>query len=242
MFIQASKTGRRLTPAGKKITAGTIQNYKYAMLLLQEFEAKKGIELRILLLHRACLRVIQKEKNYWSRFFLQFSNFLYKDKGYYDNAVGNNFKIIKTVFNYLQTEKGFSIGNYHKSFKVPPQTTVPVVLYPEQLNFLIRNTVFENQLNPYLKRAKDIFVFGCTVGLRVSDLMGLKKSNLLCTEKDVWLIINTKKSGTEVRIPLLDYALQIIERYKRKAGRYLLPRLASGNLNIQVKKLVEKAG
>jgi hypothetical protein len=41
MFIQASKTGRRLTPAGKKIAPGTIQNYKYAMRLLQEFETKK---------------------------------------------------------------------------------------------------------------------------------------------------------------------------------------------------------
>jgi integrase len=110
------------------------------------------------------------------------------------------------------------------------------------LNFLITNTAFENQLNPYLKRARDIFVFGCTVGLRVSDLMRLKKSNLVYTEKEVWLIINTQKTGTEVRIPLPDYALQIIKRYKRKAGKYILPRLASSNLNIQVKKLIEKAG
>ena len=109
------------------------------------------------------------------------------------------------------------------------------------MNFLITNSEFENRLKPHLKRAKDIFVFGCIVGLRVSDLMSLKKSNLVYTEKEVWLIINTQKTGTEVRIPLPDYALQIIDRYKRKAGKYILPRLASSNLNIQVKKLIEKA-
>ncbi len=242
MFIQASIRGRRLTASGKKISAGTINNYRHAFQLLQQFEKKKGIELRIQLLHRASLRTIQKEKNYWTRFFIQFSIFLYKEKGYYDNYAGNNFKVIKTFFNYLQTEKGYSIGNYHKSFKVPVQTTVPVVLYPEQLNFLITNKEFEDQLNPSLKRTRDIFIFGCTVALRVSDLMNLKKTNLAYTEKEVWLIINTQKTGTEVRIPLPDYALQIIDRYKRKAGKYILPRLSTPNLNIQVKKLIEKAG
>lgn len=130
MFLQASANGRRLTPSGKKITKGTIRSYHYTMLLLQQFETAKGIELRIQLLHRASLRTLQKEKNYWSRFFIQFSSFLYKDKGYYDNYAGNIFKVIKTFFNYLQTDKGFSIGNYHKSFKVPAQIKAPVVLLP----------------------------------------------------------------------------------------------------------------
>jgi integrase len=117
-----------------------------------------------------------------------------------------------------------------------------VVLQPDQLNYLITNNEFENQLNPYLKRVKDIFVFGCTVALRVSDLMALKKSNIVNTEKEVYLIIQTKKTGTEVKIPLPDYAIKIIERYKRKAGKYVLPRLSVTNINIQVKKLIEKAG
>ena len=58
----------------------------------------------------------------------------------------------------------------------------------------------------------------------------------------MWLIIYTQKTGTEVRIPLPEYALQIIERYKTKAGKYILPRLATSNINIQVKKLIQKAG
>ena len=242
MFINASVSGRRLTVSGKKITSGTIRSYQYAMLLLQEFEKKKDAPLRIQLLHRASMRTIQKEKNYWARFFVQFTAFLYKDKNYYDNYVGNIFKVIKTFFNYLETDKGFSIGKFHRSFKVPIQTTIPVVLQPEQLNFLITNIAFENELNPSLKRVKDIFVFGCTVALRVSDLMKLKKTSIAYTEKGVFIIIHTQKTGTAVKIPLPDYAVAIIERNKKKTGKYLLPRLSVTNINRQVKNLIAKAG
>lgn len=132
-FIKASISCRRLTPSCKRITQGTIKNYRYAQKLLLEFEAKTQTILRIQLLHRASMRVLQKEKNYWARFYYKFSAFLYKEKGYYDNYVKNIFKILKSFFNYLQAEKGFSIGNFHKSFKVPLQNAAPLVLQPEKM-------------------------------------------------------------------------------------------------------------
>lgn len=241
-FIKASSSGRRLTPTGKRITKGTIVSYVYAKRLIDEFENKNNCRLRIQLLHRASLRTLQREKNYWARFFIQFSNFLYKDKGYYDNYVTNVFKILKTFFNWLQQEKGYMTGNYHKSFRIPLQQTTPVVLMPEQLNFLITNKEFEQSLNPYLKRARDIFVFGCTVALRYSDLMKLKKTDIVCSGKETYLTLFTQKTGTEIRIPLPDYTLEIVHRYGRKAGKYILPRLSSTNLNLQIKKLIRTAG
>jgi integrase len=240
-FIKASASGRRLTPSCKRISPGTITNYRYAQKLLLEFESKTGASLRIQLLHRASMRTLQKERNYWSKFYAQFLAFLYKEKGYYDNYVRSIFKILKSFFNYLQTEKGFSVGNYHKSFRIPLQKTTPVVLQPEKLQYLISNKEFEDGLNPYLKRAKDIFVFGCTVALRVSDLMGLQKKNVINTGKEVYLNLCTQKTGAEVKIPLPQYAIEIVNKYKRKAGKYILPRLSVTNLNIQIKKLIEKA-
>jgi integrase len=188
------------------------------------------------------MRTLQKEKNYWGRFYLNFAAFLYKDKGYYDNYVSSIFKILKTFFNYLQTEKGFSVGNYHRSFRVPLQAAAPVVLTPEKLRFLIADKGFEERLTPGLRRTKDIFLFGCTVALRVSDLMSLQKKNLVYTGDEVYLKLFTQKTGAEVSIPLPGYAIDIIERYRNKAGKYILPRLAVSNLNLQVKKLIAKAG
>ncbi len=241
-FIKASASGRRLTASCKRITPGTIRNYRYAQKLLSAFETKTGTRLRIQLLHRASMRTLMKERNYWARFYMQFSAFLYKEKGYYDSYVSNNFKILKSFFTYLQTEKGFSVGNYHKSFRIPLQQYAPVVLQPDRLQYLISDKAFEDSLNPYLKRAKDIFVFGCTVALRVSDLMSLQKKNIVYSGEEIYLKLFTQKTGTEVKIPLPEYAIEIVKRYKRKAGKYILPRLAVSNLNIQIKKLIEKAG
>jgi len=241
-FIQASVTGRRSSATGKRISKGTITNYRYVLRLLYEYETHYGTTLRIQLLHRAPMRLLQKEKNYWTRFFKQFSRFLYKDKKYFDHYIHNVCKMLKTFFNWLQKEKGFVTGNYHHFFRIPVQEAVPVVLLPEQLRFLIINEDFENSLSKSLKRARDIFVFGCTAGLRYADLMKLKKTHLQTTEGETRLVLYTQKTGAAVSLPLPGYALVIAERYKRKAGQFILPRLSCTNLNIQVKKLALLAG
>ena len=159
-----------------------------------------------------------------------------------DCYVSNIFKGIKTFFNWLQKEKGFVTGNYHRSFRIPLQEATLVVLLPEQLRFLVINADFENSLSTTLRRARDIFVFGCIAGLRFSDLMSLKKTHLQSWNGEAFLTLYTQKTGQAVRIPLPGYALTIVERYKRKAGKYILPRLSSTNLNLQVKKLGQLAG
>ena len=241
-FIHASASGRRPSASGRRISKGTICNYHYTLRLLHEYEIRHSVELRIQLLHRASMRVLQKEKNYWRRFFRQFTDFLYRDKRYLDHYVVHIFKSLKTFFNWLQKEKGFVTGNYHQLFRIPLQEASPVVLLPQQLRFLILNTDFENSLNRSLKRARDIFVFGCTTGLRYSDLMSLKKNHLQSWNGETCLTLYTQKTGSAVRIPLPGYAVAIVERYKRKAGNYILPRLSCTNLNVQLKKLGCLAG
>lgn len=241
-FINAAAGGRRLTASGRRISKGTLMNYHFVQKLLLEYEEKKGLTLRILLLHKASLRTLVKEKSYWARFFHRFSDFLYRDKGYYDQYASNIFKIIKTFFNYLQSEKGYVIGHYHKMFRIPLRQSAPVVLQPWQLQFLISNVAFNAALNPCQRRARDIFVFGCTVALRFSDLMNLRRPNLVKTETETSLILFTQKTGAEIRVPLPGYVLEIITRNKRKSGKYLLPRLSSTNMNLQIKKLIQLAG
>ncbi|MBS1633332.1 MAG: tyrosine-type recombinase/integrase [Bacteroidetes bacterium] len=242
LFVKVSVSGRRLTPSGKKIAPGTVVNYRYVLKLLNEFEEKNSILLRIQLLHRASMRLLQRERNYWAKFFNRFSIYLYKEKKYSDHYVLAVFKTLKTFFNYLQQEKGYMTGNYHKSFRVPILRSTPVVLTPEQLRFLITNKEFVQSLNPFVRRACDIFVFGCTVALRISDLMKLKKNHLIKTGNGTLLNLFTEKTGAEVRIPLPDYILEIIYRNRVKAGKYLLPRLSCSNLNKQIKRLIQLAG
>ena len=241
-FIAASISGKRLTASGKKLTKGAIQNYQHTYKLLQDFQALQQIELRFVLLNKASLIQIQKEKNYWLKFFRKFSNFLYKQKDCYDNYVNAVFKNIKTFFNYLLVDKALPIGSYHKLFKLPQQNIAPIVISPQQLNFLIVDSAFYNTLTPSLQRIRDIFIIGCTIGLRVSDLMLIKQNNLIKTNNEYYLHLHTKKTGTELNIPLPSYVVEIFNKYKTKNSNYLLPRIANVNINKKVKELAEKAG
>jgi integrase len=93
-----------------------------------------------------------------------------------------------------------------------------------------------------MQRIKDIFVFGCTVGLRYSDLMRLKKQNIQYTGAGTFLILSTFITSCLVKINLPGYISSILIYYKRISGRFVLPRLSNVNLNLQVKTLIEKAG
>jgi integrase len=240
-FITASKTGKRLTASGKKITDGVLRNYKFTLLLVEQFEQKHEINLRIAILNKASLRTIQQEKNYWQRFYKNFTKFLYSDKKCHDNYVGSIFKNIKTFFNYLQIEKAYPIGQYHKMFKTPKNDFSPVVLTPQQLNFLITNEAFYNSLTYKLQKICDFFIIGCTVGLRVGDLMRLKKSNLVQSNNETHLKIYTQKTGTEISIPLPSYAITILTKYAKGKNGCLLPTISNVNLNKYIKELAEKA-
>lgn len=241
-FITASSSGRRLMPSGKKIRKGTLVQYHCVYKLLEEYEATTDAPLRIQLLNRSSLRLLQKEKNYWDRFYKKFAAFLYQKKKYYDQYTSGVFKVVKTFFHYLNVERALPVGEFHKKFRIPATPISPVILTPEQLRILISDKDFECSLPRSLQRTKDIFVFGCTVALRFHDLMQLRKTNIQYTQGAVNIVLHTQKTGAEIKVPLPQYAIDIINKYKRKAGRYVLPRLSGTNLNLQVKALMKLAG
>ncbi len=241
-FMNASAAGRRLMPSGKKIHKNTLMQYQTVCKLLNQFESERQEPLRIRLLYRNSMRLIQKEKTYWDRFFRQFCFYLYRQRNVFDNYAASVFRILKTFFQYLAVERALPVGQFHKKFRVPPEQFTPVILTPGQLSFLITSAEFNITLPPHLKRTKDIFVFGCTVGLRYSDLMQLRKIHLQYQQQEVSLLLHTQKTGAEVRIPLPPYAVGIIKKYHKSAGRFVLPRLSGTNLNLQVKELIRRAG
>lgn len=240
-FIADSKTGKRVTASGKRISRGTIRQYQLAYDLVLEFEQNFYRPIRIKIVNSSSKKLLQTEKNYWKLFFRNFTAWLYQ-KGYFDKYVGAIAKILRTVFNYLIKEQCLSIGNFHTQFKVPTQQMLPIVLEPAQLKYLITDAEFQSGLNKKLERCNDIFIFGCTVGLRFSDLMRLKKTDIQYTSGIVYVSLCTRKTGNQVKIPLPNYAIAIITKYKAIAGRYVLPRLANSNFNLHLKELMEFAG
>lgn len=241
-FIKDSENGKRLQPNGKKITTGTINNYRYTAQLLQKFCIAKKFELRIRSIKKLNQRETQTEKNYWSKFYKKFTDYLYNDCGHFDNYAGANIKNIRTFFGYLNKNLLLQTGDFYKQFYVRKEDVSIVTLLPEELNFLIYDKAFEEGLSSKLRRVKDVFVFGCTVALRFSDLLSLRKTNIRINGDKRYLQVRSQKTATDTQVCLPDYAVEILKRYERQKGGWLLPRFNIVNLNLYVKELTEKAG
>ena len=240
-FILESTKGKRQQKNGNRLRLGTVQNYVYTRKILAEFSVTKKVELRIRDIRKLNARELESERGYWKKFYRKFTEFLYQHKGFYDNYAGFHFKTIRSFFNYLNNEKGMSVGTYHKLFFVPKETVPIITLSPGQLHFLTHDEDFEKGLSASLRRVKDILVIGCTVALRVSDLLSLRKINLEKNEDRFYLRVQSQKTNTFTRVLLPDYAVMIFKKY---GNRYptLLPPMTNAHLNRRLKELIEKAG
>lgn len=240
-FIRDSRNGRRLQPNGKRISAGTVCNYEFSMLLVKQFCKSKSFELRLRSIKRLGARELASEKKYWKKFYQQFTAYLYDECGYFDNYVGATVKNIRSFFNYLNKELSLGVGDFHKQFYVRREEIAIFPLLPEELNYLIHDRNFENSLRPRMKEVKDFFVLGCTVALRFSDLVALKKSNVRIMNGQYYLAVRSVKTNTDTLAKLPPYAVTIINRYSKLKKR-LLPAFNKVNLNKYIKLLLEKAG
>lgn len=80
-------------------------------------------------------------------------------------------------------------------------------------------------------------MFGCTVALRVSDLMALTNENLEMYNSNYYIKTNSQKTSTKSSIKLPDYAISILKKYDSKKQKTLLPTLSVAWYNTALKKL-----
>jgi len=241
-FIRDSETGKRLKKNGEKITKGSIDNYRYTLNNLEQFSEGTGFELRICDASKLNKRERLSEKNYWKKFYKKFVEYLYK-KGCFDNYVGHNIKQIRTFFNYLKRDKDINTGDYHLLFYVRKEEVDILVLTPEQLKFLIHDSDFNNNLSPAMRRIKDVFVFGCTTGLRYSDIFLLTNKNFEQQNDEWYLKIKSQKTKTYSYIKLPNYAVNIYKAHKSKSSKILVfKRVTLFIFNRSLKQIGEQAG
>lgn len=237
-FIKDTSKGNRKNSNGSKIKVSTIDTYHYIYLLLEEFAKEKEFELRIYIVKNLNTRDKESAKSYHKKFFKQFTEFLYRDKDYYDNYVGLVVKGLRTFYNYIKKEHLIDAGEFHKDFYAPSENIPIIVLNPDHLNYLINNAELDKILPKHLIKVKDIFVFGCTVALRYSDLMALTKNNLQEYNNQAYLKVTSIKTNTDTTIKLPDYAIQIIKKYY-KQQKTLFPSHSNAWLNKCLKELVK---
>jgi integrase len=235
-FIKESSKGKRTQKNGKRIKPSTLDNYINTAKLLKDFELETKFEIRLYLAGHLKTKEQDQAKKYYRKFFNEFTDYLYFKKDFYDNYVGLIVKSLRTFFNYLNTELSLNVGEFHKKFYVPSEEIAIVVLSPEQLKYLIDDKELCEKLPSHLKTVKDIFVFGCTVALRISDLMQLKQENIQFYNGAHYLKVSSQKTGTNTTIKLPDYAVEILKKHHKKQ-KNLLPVYSRAYLNRSFKKL-----
>jgi len=236
-FINDSYAGRRTKKNGTRISNGTIQNYEYLKKCMQEFALQSSFELKLFVLNNLTQNEKERANRYYKKFYTAFTNFMYHQKGYYDNYVGLIIKCLRSFFNYLEEERNISIGTFHRSFYVPVEEIPIIALSQEQLSYIIHNPEFVQQIQEHqLEKVKDIFVFGCTVALRVSDLLNLSRKNLTVQNGNTYIRVKSQKTGTSTSIKLPPYCVAILNKYKSRSSR-LLPAISMAWFNTKLKEM-----
>ena len=124
--------------------------------------------------------------------------------------------------------------------------TIPADIYgtPYYITIEERNHLFNYDLsdNPRLAVQRDIFVFQCVIGCRVSDLRNLTKESVI--DGAIEYIPRKTKEGrpVTVRVPLNSVARTILERYKDTPGNMLLPCMCDQQYNYAIKEVFTVCG
>lgn len=240
-FVKQCHKGQRLQKNGKRLRKTSVDTYLPLRKLLLDFSFAKDFPLRFRQVAKLKKRELVAEKKYWKEFYSEFTDFLYNDLDCFDNYVGTNISRLRAFFNYLNEEKELGIGNFHKKFYCHREQIDIITLSPSQLRFLIHDRSFEASLPDHLQRTKDMFVFGCTVALRVSDIFRLTIGNIEKLEGNWYLRISSQKTNTFTRILLPSYAVDILRKYNGKT-KTLFPLLSLDRFNTNIKSLIEKTG
>jgi integrase len=87
------------------------------------------------------------------------------------------------------------------------------------------------------KKVRDVFLFSCLTGLRHSDLKNLRRSSI----KYNYLVITSEKTEDYIRVPLVDLALEILEKYKDSGDINPIPVVSQQKYNEYLKDIGYRA-
>jgi integrase len=210
-FIKNAPT-RIIRGKNKVIAKGTITKYNTTLHKLEEYEARFKTKLKFTDLDLT--------------FYDRFVNFLSQEQKINLGTIGNYIGTLKTIARDAKL-KGLPVHAHieHPNFFVPKITAESTYFNDADINKIF-NHDFKGVER--LENTRDLFIIGLRTGLRVSDFLRLKETNI----KNGYIEIETKKTGQTVTIPLHPQVKAILD----KRGGF--PRsISDQKFNVHVKEL-----
>ena len=155
------------------------------------------------------------------------------------NTVNGHYKKLKAFVRWA-IDKDYVTNNPFRKFKIPKDIYgTPYCLTLEDLSQLEKADLSER---PSLAVQRDIFVFQCCIGCRVSDLKELTLANVINNE--IHYIARKTKDGNPktIKVPINKTAQAIIERHYDLKRKELLPFISDQNYNEAIKEVFKLAG
>ncbi len=200
---------------------GSLTVYKSLRKHLQDYEAANRVSLSFDKIDYAFMESFQK-------FLLNKEIKIGDTKRKLQNTtIAKQLSTLKTFIGYAK-KYGIEVNETYKSFEIRKERLDVIALSENEFVKLYNADLSDNIR---LQNVRDIFCFGCTTGLRYSDLQSLKWDNIKSNE----IRITVTKTKQPLMIPLNGYSSEILARYEN--NRYPLPRLSSQNFNIYIKEL-----
>lgn len=207
--------GEILSRQGKEKSPATIKNYRTTKGHLEAFEKQYRTRLDF--------------NSITLDFFYKYVAFLKKPKleggqGLAINSIGKDINTLK-VFMGEAADLGYTT-NYQfrlKKFMVSDVPTDAVYLTEKEILKIYKHDFSSNEK---LDRTRDLFVFGCFIGLRYSDYSDIKPENIVQIEGEYFIKMITKKTKELVIIPCNPIILEIFDKYEANKNR--LPHSISG--------------
>ena len=149
-------------------------------------------------------------------------------------------KKLKAFFNWLY-EKGVTDNMPFRGLKIGVERYgTPYYLTLEERN-LIADYDFSD--NKHLETQRDIFIFQCLIGCRVSDLLKMTDKNVIDGFVEYIAQKTIREKPYTVQVPLNSRASALVKKYKGvdKSGR-LFPFISATKYNVAIKEVLTACG
>lgn len=149
--------------------------------------------------------------------------------------------------------RGYKVNPSYKTWEIIKREYPPITISKQELEtieglpalgkFMVEKQREKKTIRKYfidLDLVRDIFVFACRTGQRISDI---KRFQAIQVVGDVWTFTQRKGNRTKIksiRIPLdgfITNALLILRKYN-----YSLPKVSEADINLGIKEIAKRAG
>ena len=187
-----------------------------------------------------------KDLNY--SFVIGFENYLrsYRPTDHH-RKIGNN-----TTMKHIQRLRKMVTMAFHMEwiskdpfvkFKSTTEKSERTFLSEIELKCIEELTIEIDRIN----LVKDLFIFSCYTGISYADIVQLTTDNILIgMDGDKWIITKRQKTGTPIKIPILESAQHLIEKYQNniraEVTGTLFPTLSNQKINAYLKEIANLCG